>query len=150
MMNRLKKLMPVILVVLLSLSLVDCSCSEPAAESETESGTAAITDSAAESKAEGEEPKAGDISGVYEITSMITDGEEMPAEDLELLKSKGLNCTITLDPHGTGVLDLFGEETALTWDEAGISTPENKYSYTCEAGQLVITNDNSSLTFVKK
>lgn len=147
--NKLKKLIPVMLVILLSLSLVDCSCSEPAKESGSapESQIASTADTAAESTAESkEEPKAG-IAGQYEITAMITDGDATPAEDLELMKSKGLNCTITLNEDGTGVLDLFGDLKDLTWNDSTISTAENSYAYTCEDGQLTITSGNSSLTF---
>ena len=149
--NTLKKLIPVILVILLSLSLVDCSCSEPAKESEsaTESGIATTAEPAAESTAESKEEPKADITGQYEITGMITDGKETTAEDLALMKSKGLNCTITLKADGTGVLDLFGEEKALTWDDSTISTAEKQYLYTCEGDQLTVTDKDSSLTFTR-
>ena len=79
---------------------------------------------------------------------MISEGKETTAEDLSLLKSKGLNCTIVLRADGTGVLDLFGEETNLTWDEKNISTGTKTMPYTRKDDQLTVTDGNSSLTFL--
>ena len=78
----------------------------------------------------------------------ISEGKETTAEDLSLLKSKGLNCTIVLRADGTGVLDLFGEETNLTWDEKNISTGTKTMPYTRKDDQLTVTDGNSSLTFL--
>ena len=109
---------------------------------------------AAESKnakdAQGTENIPTEIAGQYEITAMITKGEETPAEDLALLKSKGLDCTIDLHTDGTGVLVLFGEESDVTWDGNSITASGKTLPYSYEDGQLVVTNGDSSLTFLKK
>ena len=133
-MNEKKKRIPVILaavLVIMAAMLLICSCKK--ADSSRES---------AEIKTEKTEER-------YEIIAMISDGEETPAEDLDLLKSQGLNCTIVLRSDGTGVLDLFGEETKLTWDEKNISTDKKTMPYTRKDDQLTITDGNSSLTFLK-
>ncbi len=91
-----------------------------------------------------------EIAGQYEITAMITKGEETPAEDLALLKSKGLDCTIDLHKDGTGVLVLFGEESDVTWDGNTITASGKTLPYSYNDGQLVVTNGDSSLTFLKK
>ena len=133
-MNEKKKRIPVILaavLVIMAAMLLICSCKK--ADSSRES---------AEIKTEKTEER-------YEIIAMVSEGEETPAEDLDLLKSQGLSCTIVLRSDGTGVLDLFGEETKLTWDEKNISTDKKTMPYTRKDDQLTITDGNSSLTFMK-
>ena len=133
-MNEKKKQIPVILaavLVIMAAMLLICSCKK------------------ADSSRENAEIKTEKTEERYEIIAMISEGEETPAEDLALLKSQGLNCTIVLRSDGTGVLDLFGEETKLTWDEKNISTDKNTMPYTRKDDQLTITDGNSSLTFMK-
>ena len=147
-MNRIKKLIPIMLVILLSLLLIDCSCTKP----EAESTLAESTEKAAESSvgpAESKTSVQADISGQYEITAMVSEGKETTPEDLALMKDKGLNCTITLKTDGTGVLDLFGDKTDLTWDGSTISSAKKTYRYTFEGDQLTLTEGNSSLSFVR-
>ena len=144
-MNRIKTWLHVLLITLLVLLLPACSCAKP----ETESGSVRTAENAEESKTEMKEKKE-DISGQYEITAMITEGEETPSEDLELLKSRGLNCTIPLKSDGTGVLNLFGEETEMTWNEKTITAAGKERPYTWKNRQLILTDGNSSLTFRRK
>lgn len=155
--NRIKTRIPVILIAMLALFLAACSCAKPepeneAAEMKSEAVEAKSEPSATaeERKKETAEKQEADITGQYEIAAMITEGEETPAEDLALLKGKGLNCTITLESDGTGLLDLFGEETEITWDEGAVSTGDKKMPYTFRDGQLTLEDGNSSLTFSRK
>ena len=133
-MNDKKKRIPVILaavLVIMAAMLLICSCKK------------------ADSSRESAEIKTEKTDERYEIIAMVSDGVETSAEDLALLKSKGLSCTIVLKADGTGVLDLFGEETKLTWDEKNISTDKKTMPYTRRDDQLTITDGNSSLTFLK-
>ena len=133
-MNDKKKRIPVILaavLVIMAVMLLICSCKK------------------ADSSRESAEIKTEKTDERYEIIAMVSDGVETSAEDLALLKSKGLSCTIVLKADGTGVLDLFGEETKLTWDEKNISTDKKTMPYTRKDDQLTITDGNSSLTFLK-
>ena len=133
-MNEKKKRIPVILaamLVIMAAMLLICSCKK-----------ADYSRESAEIKTEKTEER-------YEIIAMISEGEETPAEDLALLKSQGLSCMIVLKSDGTGALDLFGEETKLTWDEKNISTDKKTMPYTRKDDQLTITDGNSSLTFMK-
>lgn len=133
-MNDKKKRIPVILaavLVIMAAMLLICSCKK------------------ADSSRESAEIKTEKTDERYEIIAMVSDGVETSAEDLALLKSKGLNCTIVLKADRTGVLDLFGEETKLTWDEKNISTDKKTMPYTRRDDQLTITDGNSSLTFLK-
>lgn len=127
-MTHVKKIFAIVLAMIFVLSCPACSCSqnsEPAGAAEA----------------------AEETAGIYEITSMITDGEETPAEDLELVKSQGLNCIITLNSDGTGVLELFGEKRDITWDEQKIYAGDLNYSYTLKDGELTITDGDSLLKF---
>ncbi len=151
-MNRNKVLIPAVLAALVLLALIMLlalrSCAKPEAGNGQTKAAVPAQEAAAGSE-ETEESTAPDITGTYEITAMVTDGEETPSEDLELMKSKGLDCTVTLEADGTGVLDLFGEETDLTWNEEAVSTDEKAWSYSCADGQLILTDGDSSLTFLR-
>ena len=132
-MEKKKKRIPVIFIVVLVIMaamLMICSCRK------------------ADSFRDGAEIKTEKTEERYEIIAMISEGKETTAEDLALLKSKGLSCTIVLRADGTGVLDLFGEETNLTWDEKNISTGTKTMPYTRKDDQLTLTDGNSSLTFL--
>ena len=91
-----------------------------------------------------------ELPGSYTLSAMVRDGEETPAEDIALLEEKGLDCSLTLEADGSGTLDLFGEEKELAWDEESITTGEKTYQYTLAEGQLVITDGDSSLTFLRE
>ena len=132
-MEKKKKRIPVIFIavlVIMAAMLVLCSCRK------------------ADSSKGNTEVKTEKTEERYEIIAMISEGKESTAEDLALLKSKGLNCTIVLRPDGTGVLDLFGEKTNLTWDEKNISAGTKTMPYTRKDDQLTLTDGNSSLTFL--
>ena len=132
-MEKKKKRIPVIFAavfVIMAAMLLICSCRK------------------ADSSRDGAAIQTEKTEERYEIIAMISEGKETTAEDLSLLKSKGLNCTIVLRADGTGVLDLFGEETNLTWDEKNISTGTKTMPYTRKDDQLTVTDGNSSLTFL--
>ena len=86
-------------------------------------------------------------AGKYELSAMVTEGKETAPEDIELLKKKGLDCTLTLEADGTGILDLFGEETAVTWDEETVSAGDKTMPYIREDKKITLTDGESSLTF---
>ncbi|MCR4951539.1 MAG: hypothetical protein K6A40_09485 [Solobacterium sp.] len=131
-MEKKKKRIPFIVIavlVIMASMLMICSCRK------------------ADSSKGSVEQKTEKTEERYEIIAMISEGKETTAEDLALLQSKGLSCTIVLRPDGTGVLDLFGEKTNLTWDEKNISTGTKNMPYTRKDDQLTLTDGNSSLTF---
>lgn len=134
--KTMKKLICVMLEALLILMLGACSCAKPQAEI----GPEKVADQI-------QEKQNADIVGRYEITAVVTEGKETADEDLALLKDRGLNCTLDLNPDGTGTLDLFGEERDLTWDNETISTAEKTMPYTIQENQLILTDGDSSLTF---
>lgn len=66
--------------------------------------------------------------GTWELSSMTMDGELTEGEDLDLLKSFGLNIYVVLNEDGTGEMDLYGDVTEGTWE----ATAENKATLTFE------------------
>ena len=154
-MNRKKILIPVLLTVLLVLAAGSLSCrrQKPADGSSgavtEQDRSAATSEEAGESTEEGSAGYRAEIAGFYEITAMVTGGKETPAEDLELMKSQGLSCTILLQTNGSGVLNLFGEESAMVWNEETISTSRKRLTYTFTDEKLVLTDGESTLTFTR-
>ncbi len=137
--------MVLIAVVVLLLALRSCGRADTDPAASSGYGSERITDN---TRADGQEKTAkADIAGHYEIVAMISDGKESSAEDLALMKSRGLSCTIVLNADGTGVLDLFGEESVLTWDAEAITAAGKTMPYMCRYGLLTLINGNSSLTF---
>ncbi len=102
-----------------------------------------------------EEPKtvvdkdASDPQGSYEITGMIFKGKKTPDEDIELMKKKGLNCTLTLEDEGKGVVDLFGNRADITWNDDSITAGGKSYGYALEGDVLTLELNDSSLTFTR-
>lgn len=135
-----KRLIPVVLVALMASLLISSaifnSCSTSDMERDSAQGAHTVA-----------EESLAEIAGRYEVVAMVTEGRQTTPEDLALLKGKGLTCTITLEADGTGTLNLFGEQTGLTWDEKSISTAEKSMSYTYRDDQLVVVDGDSSLTF---
>ena len=135
-----KRLIPVVLVALVTSLLISSAIFRSCSTSGMGSGSAQSAHTVAEES-------LAKMAGRYEIVAMVTEGKQTTPEDLELLKGKGLTCTITLEADGTGTLDLFGEQTSLTWDEKSISTAEKSMSYTYRDDQLIVADGDSSLTF---
>ncbi|MBR3196751.1 MAG: hypothetical protein IKF50_08640 [Clostridia bacterium] len=134
-------LIVVLLIALSGVFLVLRSC----AASKTER----LPEVTAADSAEKQENEITQIPGQYEITEMVTGGKATEAEDLALMKEKGLTCMITLEADGSGVLNLFGEERDLTWDTDTISASGKKMPFVCEGDRLILSDGDSSLTFTR-
>ena len=94
---------------------------------------------------------AKDIVGVYEIVSVEGDGNTLSAEDIEQMKDMDLTMTLDVREDATGVLDVFGEKTEITYD-LGDKTMEidgQKVPFTYKDKQLEIKQDGSVMIFKK-
>ena len=94
-----------------------------------------------------EDNTAAERAGKYELTGIVSKGSQTEAEDIKLLNDTGMTCALILNEDGSGTLDLFGEEKALTWNEETITVDGKAYSYTYKDGTLVVIRGDSSLTF---
>ena len=92
--------------------------------------------------------------GSWELIS--SDAEGMDANAIETMKSLDLTVTLTLNNDDTGTLDLFGEESDVTWKATnasegtismeGVGDANLKF----EGDNLVMVDDTSSMTFAKQ
>ena len=92
--------------------------------------------------------------GSWELVS--SDAEGLDANAIETMKSLDLTVTLTLNNDDTGTLDLFGEESAVTWKATnasegtismeGVGDANLKF----EGDNLVMVDDTSSMTFAKQ
>lgn len=93
-------------------------------------------------------------TGTWELES--GSDENLDAESVELMKSLGLEVTLTLKEDGTGSLDLFGESTDITWEaksntEGTITLEGEKANIKIADSKLTLDDDTgASMTFAKK
>lgn len=88
--------------------------------------------------------------------------ENLDADSLALMKSLGLEVTLTLNEDGTGALDLFGDSTPLSWEassntEGSLTFEGDENDITGDAsielkdGELtVVDSANASMTFTRE
>lgn len=82
--------------------------------------------------------------------------KNLDAESIELMKSLGLEVTLTLNEDGTGKLDLFGEASDVEWTAS--SATEGKLTLKdqgdadmkIDSDKLVLSDASTSMTFAKK
>ena len=79
--------------------------------------------------------------------------EGLDSESVELMKTFGLEATLTLAEDETGTLNLFGEETPVTWSaksstEGTLSLESmGDASMKIDDGRLVLEDKGTSMTF---
>ena len=86
------------------------------------------------------------ISGTYELTGMESDGEDQ-SDSITVLKGLGLKATLELKEDKTGKLDLFGDDSDLTYDKDKINIDGNAASYSYKDGTLTIEENGTKLIF---
>ena len=93
-----------------------------------------------------------DLSGTYQLNRLDSDEDSVTAEDMETLRSLGMDVLLTLEKDGTGVLDVFGEKQSLTYDidkmtvTVGGESVEMKYAN----GELSLIDPSGTMVFVPK
>lgn len=90
--------------------------------------------------------------GEWELVGMTEDGVETPDEDLELMKSFGMNITLTLSDDKKASFDFMGEATEGTWEaksasEIELSMEGEKIPLTLSHDELEMVGDEASMTF---
>lgn len=100
------------------------------------------------------------FAGVWELSGMVNDGQETTEEELDLIKSFGLNVFVVLGEDGSCTLNLFGAEmNGGTWEatsatagsmkvQDGEQTIESSLAIT-EEGQLTLEMETDKLIFNK-
>lgn len=86
-------------------------------------------------------------AGEYQMTGMSVLGSE--SGDAELLNESGLKCMLVLKEDGSGVLNLFTEESELTWNAETISYEDRQFPYEYKEDTITVFRDDSSLVFTR-
>lgn len=82
--------------------------------------------------------------GVWELDSMVNEGEEISSDDLRLMKSIGLNVFLVVEDGGNIKLNLYGEELAGTWKASNDTTATLTFS---DDTTETAFDSNSTMTF---
>ena len=100
--------------------------------------------------------KNSPMKGTWALSSMKdTDGKSVSAEDIKLLKSVGMYCTLTLSKNGKAKLDIFGDVMSGTWkakskSKGAITIDGDSVNMTLKGKTLTMANNGASLVFRKK
>lgn len=100
------------------------------------------------------------FTGVWELDSMVNEGEEADGDDVELLKAFGMNVFLVLNEDESCTLSLFGNvEYEGTWQAASATEASLKLAdeeNESMTGDLTLANDkltmsstSGSITFAK-
>ena len=137
--------------LLLALCLLPglCACGEtktgePAPTEAPASGGAA--DIARPTVTEAPAAPAGDVAGCYKLAAIASEGEEASMAEMEAL---GLIYYLVLNEDGTGVMEMMGEGTDLTWTEREIIIDDEPAPYTRDGGSITVEADGSRMVFVR-
>ncbi|MBO4352438.1 MAG: hypothetical protein J5818_02965 [Eggerthellaceae bacterium] len=134
---RRRSLIAVVLCCTLALALGLVGCG----------GGAEKADPVAESKAA--------FTGTWDLSGMVENGEPVAQEDLDIVKSLGLEIYLELDEDGSAMLELAGsslggEWTPKTATEADISFDDETITMTIDGDTLSMEQDGSRLEFTKR
>ena len=97
----------------------------------------------------GEESKANIPNGFYKLIELEEDGEPVAPEDLELMESLGLRIFLKVNDDHSGYLNIFGEKSELTFDEANITLEGEAVPYTFDGTTITIEKDGSKMVFTE-
>lgn len=89
------------------------------------------------------------IVGTYELISMVNDGEEASAEDIQLMKSFGLTVTLQVNDDNTAQMSMFGEKIDFTYDKNNFIMEDQSYTYTKNGDVITLEQDGDNLVFRK-
>ena len=89
------------------------------------------------------------IVGKYELVKMIGTDKSYTNKDINDLKKKDLQVTIELKDDKTAILNLFGNEQELKFNNKYIYASVDRIKYTYKNNILVIYNSDERLTFKK-
>ena len=93
-----------------------------------------------------------DMVGYWELASGKTDGEELTADDVELMKSMDVRFILHLAEDGTATFDSFGDVEDVNWDinKASMSYGGTTGSFKLSEGTLTYGDGNSNELVFKK
>lgn len=92
---------------------------------------------------------AEEIPGTYTLINMIGEGLENMEESLRAMANMGMTATLTVAEDGSATLDLFDEQSELSFDfDAGIAAADGEtLPFALEDGVLILGDEESALIF---
>lgn len=93
--------------------------------------------------------KEKSIIGTYDLVGMVSEGEEISKEDIELMKQYGLYVYMQIDDETSGVLNMFGERLPFKYDSDNIVINNELCPYTYKNEKLTLKKDTEELIFHK-
>ena len=89
--------------------------------------------------------------GYYIFESMTEDNETLTAVEIRQLLGDDTDIgSLVLKNDGTGRMTLIGDQNVLSWDNKKITIDGASASYSLNNNKLIISEDNSTIVFVKK
>lgn len=89
------------------------------------------------------------LVGYYELYEMSSGDQNYSHEDLESLKTLGLNVSLELREDKTGTLSLFGDTMELTYDGKNMTVDGESSPYSVKDGKISLEQDGEKLVFEK-
>ncbi|MBR3356753.1 MAG: hypothetical protein IKG46_02895 [Solobacterium sp.] len=92
------------------------------------------------------------LTGEYEITKLSAGDRDM-SEELELIKSMGMNITLVLNKDGTGTLEIAGQTIPLTYDADKMIMhlePGGDEPFTYKKGVISFSENDNTMEFERK
>ena len=88
------------------------------------------------------------LAGNYAIVE-TTGADGLTPETVEIMKMNDLTISLTIEEDGSGILDLFGETTALSVDatDMQMTMDDQTYPITVEGDKLTIRQENGDMIF---
>ena len=84
-------------------------------------------------------------AGYYSVFSITEDGETMSQAELEEL---GLEIYMELKDDGTGVINIAGDETRITWEDGSITNEGETKAYALAGGMLTLDLSEDGEEFI--
>ena len=143
-----KKLLTILAAVLLLLSAAACSSSNTPSGSSIVVNTPDSTTQVTPAPSEEPDPLQA-LVGYYELSGMVSGGEETSQDTIDALKKEGLIVSLEITEDGKALLNVLGEVTELTVDAEAMTMTTNgmNLSFTAEDGDITIAEDDTSMTF---
>ena len=129
------------------------AASTAAAAGATIDGASSASSNASSSSSASAASSSSAFVGTWQLDSMVSDGKETPADDIEMMRELGLDVKLELKADGKASLSLFGGDLDGTWNETGgqlnlkIMGESTPISY---EGDLIVIQDGSDMLRFRK
>lgn len=137
-----KKVVALLMVVLMTVSvlaLTGCGKKNDELQKELENSVQNLVDSI----------DVSTMAGKYKLVEMTAEGESYGEEELTALEAFGMTITLELREDGTGVMDIYGEQSELTYDSQNITVDGEKTPFTKSGDKITFEQDDTKMVFEK-